>query len=344
MGFQYSPFWKTIQTRLMELRQGEIPVDERDTVMHLLTASGDMHWLLHHSVPKSKPCVDRSILYLSEYLNQTNFFDTFIDGNPLDPFDGPLKCGFVDAFISYPSSAQKLTKNKKETLPDYYVDPKSIPIFQEYVISSTCFSIETGVGYFSRKPANSTSIKIHKLIGVDTKDCIQKIEDNLKFRNELVVCSKHQVLDFATFQKNKFVLTLSNEESIFKVLKALRKLPPNAYKEYKTTISFCKLVDKDGCDFDLTLIKDLSADLRKVLWECFIGSNTKNASLDDWREQIKLSTKIQLLPNGSFMSNNDGEAALDGNNSPPVYEEAIKIQNSDDFKSLSWQETEKIIF
>ncbi len=329
MAFQSSPFWKKIQTRLIELRQGEIPVSGRDTVMHSMV-SGNSYWASH--VPKWEPCVDRLPLFLSEYLNQTNFFDTFINKNSRDAFDGPLNCGFVDAFISYPSSVQKLTKNKTETLPDYYVDPKSIPIFQEYVISSTCFSIETGVGFFN-KPANSTSIKIHKLIGVDTKDCIQKIEDNLKLQNESTVYNKHEVLDFETFLENKFVLTLSNEESISEVLEAIKNLPPNAYKEYRTTISFCQLVDKDGCDFDLTLIKDLSADLRKVLWECFIGSNTKNSSLDDWRIHFKSRARVHLLPKRSFISNSDGET-LAVNNSPPVYEEAIEMQNGNDFKRL----------
>ncbi|CAM9021543.1 unnamed protein product [Wickerhamomyces anomalus] len=195
--------------------------------------------------------------------------------------------------------------------------------------------IETGVGYFN-KPANSTSIMIHKLIGVDTKDCIQKIEYNLKFQNEFTVYNKYQVLDFETFQKNKFVLTLSNEESIFEVLKALRKLPPNAYKEYRTTISFCQLVDKDGRDFDLTLIKDLSADLRKVLWECFIGPNTKNSYLDDWRIQIiKSRARVHLLPKGSFNISKNDETLVVNNSHSLVYEEAIEMQNGNDFKCLA---------
>ncbi len=333
MAFQ-STFWKKSQTRLIGILQGEIPVDERNKMMHSKLYERGVY--SNYRFPEFNACVQQSGIALSEYLNQTNFFDTFINEKPRDPFDGPLNCGFVDAFINFPSSVQKLTKSKTETLPDYYVDPKSIPTFQEYVISSTCFSIETGVGYFN-KPANSTSIMIHKLIGVDTKDCIQKIEYNLKFQNEFVVCNKHQVLDFATFQQNKFVLTLSNEESIFEVLKALRKLPPNAYKEYRTTISFCQMVDKDGRDFDLTLIKDLSADLRKVLWECFIGSNTKNSYLDDWRIQIiKSRARVHILPKGSFnISNNDDETLVVNNLHSLVYEEAIEMQNGNDFKCLS---------
>lgn len=317
MAFQ-STFWKKSQTRLIGILQGEIPVDERNKMMH--SKLYERGWYSNYRFPEFNACVQQSRIALSEYLNQTNFFDTFINEKPRDPFDGPLNCGFVDAFISYPSSVQKLTENKTETLPDYYVDPKSIPIFQEYVISTTCFSIETGVGYFN-KPANSTSIMIHKLIGVDTKDCIQKIEYNLKFQNEFTVYNKHKVLDFETFQKNKFVLSLSNEESIFEVLEAVKNLPPNAYKEYKTTISFCQFVDKDGRDFCLTLIKDLNADLRGVLWERCIYT-IRTASLDDWREQLKFRTRIHLLPNGSFIPNNNngGETALDVNTPPPVYE------------------------
>ncbi len=316
---QSSTFWEKIQNPLVQLQKKNIPISKRDRVLHSPIHSFEYC----REYPKLKTRIFQPPLTLAQCLDQTNIFEILNTQDRCFEFN-PSKCGIVDVFKGYPSNAQNLTTNRISASTNHYNVRKNVPIFQEYVICSSEFIIKTGTGVneleYSKKPT-STSIMIHKLIGVYTKDCIQKIEDNLKSQNEFWVYNKHEVLDFETFQKNKFVLSLSNEESIFEVLEAVKNLPPNAYKEYRTTISFCQFVDKDGRDFCVTLIKDLNADLRGVLWERCIYT-IRTASLEDWREQLKFRTRIHLLPNGSFIpnNNNDGETALDVNTPPPVYE------------------------
>ncbi len=321
-------FWRKIYNRLRKLVYYEIPLCKRDRVLHSPIHSFEYC----HEYLRLKTRIFQPSLTLTQYLDQVNLFEIFMSQNPKRPpcYNGSLfwrNCGFVDAFIGYSSTnAQSLTTHRISTSDNYYNDPKNVPIFQEYVICSSDFMVKTGINEDSQEPIY-TNIKIHKLIGVDTKDCIQKIEDNLKAQTGSSVYNTHEVLNFETFQKNKFVLSLSTDQgNIFEALESIKNFPPNVHKEYRTTISFCHFVDKDGRDFCLTLIKDLNADLRGVLWERCINT-IKNASLDNWRTQLKSRARIHFLPNGSFISNNDVETTLDGHNSaPPTYEEAIKCR------------------
>lgn len=206
---------------------------------------------------------------------------------------------------------------------------QKIPDFQEYVII-------TGI-YESYLLQRDLKIKVmyHTLMNVNTKDCIRKIWKNLFEDDERAgipeACFDRffdtpQSLDFETFKRNKFVLSVP---AVNFQLGALLRLFINAkestFLEFKTTISFCRLLNSAGEVCSFTLIKDLNADLRKCLYHVTQQANEKGMK--------NISNKYKTM---HFYPLN-GSAKKHGNaSSPPSYDdsEAAKA-NQLGFNSLT---------
>ncbi len=189
--------------------------------------------------------------------------------------------------------------------------------FKEYVIYTGRFEVK-----HRAEELGSVYLTYHKLMGVDTKECIRKILKNLKSQaNGDCIYNTTPFPNYETFMKNKFMLRIYPMDlmDVEKVLTKFLALPTPEAHEFKSTISFCQMMTTTGIPRSITLVKDLTADLRRVVWNLASDIHeTTPAAIDKLMEELSARCGI-LLPNGTYSPE---DASND--NKLPSYEEAVE--------------------
>ncbi len=192
----------------------------------------------------------------------------------------------------------------------------NIPDFQEHVVCTGRFEVK-----HHTKKTDAIFFTYHKFMGVNTKRCIKLILERLKSQ---INCDR--IYDtcpfpsYETFMENKFMLRIpTGVMDVEKMLTKFLTIPTQQIIEFKSTISFCQLMTTTGKPCSITLVKDLTADLRRVIWNFALDIQEKSPRAIELIKEEKRADYAILVPYGKYYAKD-----VSNDNKLPSYRAAIE--------------------